>query len=501
MPSHGSRDSRASVVLTPRMKLHYGSQWHGTAQVASPDGAVLGGGESTDVTANLSVFSAAEPAITLDVQAPSAAVLGEDQAGTGTLEYQPEENAVYALLQAIETSDGIIYDFTLPQRSADAGGMVLGDNAQTTLRFPVNPIALDLTQPPTDPQSAVLGLDEFFGGVIGGQVGGIIVKRVLQVIKAPIEHALIDAIRKTEGEPWVGALGSAEIRPIQGFEGWRALLPPGGERRVLLFIHGFTSSLATNYTNQWIGQFAQGYDAVLGYNHPTIWCDPEQNAVELLKLIPDDLRLSVDLLAHSRGGLVARSLVELVEPRAQFNVRRVITNGTPHAGTRLADPERWDRLVSIGMTAASWLAATAGAAVWIPKALELVLKAAAQIVFDLPGIGAMTPSGAFLQKLNASADPASAQAQAQANATYTAISSRFSVFGVPHPAFQQALNAFAVQAFIDAPNDLVVPTESMTMIDKVGSVSMDHQILVGNDHFNYFNDKQVVDFIRAQLVG
>src|SRR5262249_30229075 len=150
------------------------------------------------------------------------------------------------------------------------------------------------------------------------------------------------------------------------------------------------------------------YDAVLSYEHPTISSDPLQNALDLLAMVPEDLHLTVDIVTHSRGGLVSRSLVELCDPGPHLALRRIVTHGPPHNATRLADKERWDRLISLGLTAASWLATAAGAAFWVPKLLEFVIKAAAQGIFELPGIAAMAPGSDFLGKLNAVGDPASA---------------------------------------------------------------------------------------------
>ncbi|HEY3232682.1 MAG TPA: hypothetical protein VGJ87_25860, partial [Roseiflexaceae bacterium] len=287
------------------------------------------------------------------------------------------------------------------------------------------------------------------------------------------------------------------FQPLEGFEAWRALLAPGAERRVLLFIHGFASSTAGSNIGTILPEYAPRYDAILGYEHPTLSSDPLQNARDLLALVPDDLRLAVDIVTHSRGGLVARSLVELLDPAPQLAPRRIITHGTPHNGTRLADKERWDRLISLGLTAASWLATAAGVAFWIPKLLEYILKAAAQGIFALPGVMAMAPSSDFLGKLNAPGDPSLA-----GRVRYAAVASSFSIFNVKQPSFQQAFRALATQAFIDAPNDLVVPTASMNAIDMPGGAPpADLQLKVGVDHFSYFKDQGVVEFIRKQLSG
>jgi hypothetical protein len=190
-------------------------------------------------------------------------------------------------------------------------------------------------------------------------------------------------------------------------------------------------------------------------------------------------------------------LVELCPVAPQVALRRVVMHGTPHNGTRLADKERWDRLVSLFMTAASWLATAAGAAFWVPKVLEFVLKAAAQGIFGLPGIAALAPNSDFLGKLNAPGDPAQA-----GRVRYAAVMSSFSIFNVKHPSFQQAFRALATQAFIDAPNDLVVPTASMNAIDlSAGGLPADQQRKVDVDHFSYFGHPGVVEFLRGQLSG
>src|SRR3712207_5584943 len=88
------------IRLAPRLTLHPGSQWHGRADPLAAS-AVLGDpGAAPDIAGALSLFSAAEPPIELEIH-PGSAVLGGEQAGRGALEYQPDEPAVYALLHAI----------------------------------------------------------------------------------------------------------------------------------------------------------------------------------------------------------------------------------------------------------------------------------------------------------------------------------------------------------------------------------------------------------------
>jgi hypothetical protein len=335
----------------------------------------------------------------------------------------------------------------------------------------------------------VLGFED----VVGGALADVVTKRVLQIVKSPIDSTLLATIRHFEPAPRVLAW-RGEFQPLDGFESWRALLPPGREQRVLLYVHGFASSIAAGGGALLVPQFADHYDAILAYDHPTVGLSPLDNARELLAMIPDDLQLSVDLVAHSRGGLVIRSLVELLDWEPKLRPVRLITAGSPHAGTRLADPERWDRLVSMAMTLGSWLA-SAGGAIWVPKLLEFVLKAAAQGIFSLPGLGAMIPGNEFLQQLNAAGTPG-----LNDSVRYAAVTSSFAIENVTQQGFRQAFTALAVQAFMGEPNDLVVHTASALEIDKPSrAFAPDQQFKTKVDHGSYFQDAEVATFIARQL--
>ena len=269
MAPANSGDAPNNVPLTPRLSVQTSSSW----RVARAGPVVLGDAE-TAVTAPLSLFAPAEPPIAISVQpAPGPAVLGEESAHGATLSYQPAENAVYVLLQEVHTPDGVIYDWTLPNRPARADSpQVLGEeSAPGPLVFPLNPVAGAGVPDPSpqrgDNQSrpAVLGLED----VIGGALADVVMKRVLQVVKSPIDSALLATVRHFEPAPRVLAWRGA-FQPLDGFEAWRALLPPGREQRVLLYVHGFNSSIEAGGGALLVPQFADRYDAILGYDHPTL---------------------------------------------------------------------------------------------------------------------------------------------------------------------------------------------------------------------------------------
>src|SRR4051794_30805426 len=216
-------DAPNNVPLAPRISIQMSPRW----RVARAGPAVLGDEEPASVTAPLSLFTPAEPPVAITVQPskPGPAVLGAEAEPGATLSYQPAENAVYLLLQEVHTADGVIYDWTLPQRPARADRpQVLGEeSAPAALVFPLNPVA-GAGAPDTPPRRggkkpkpAVL----VFEDLVGGALADVVTKRVLQVVKSPIDSALLATIRHFEPAPRVLAWRDA-FQPLDGFESWRA---------------------------------------------------------------------------------------------------------------------------------------------------------------------------------------------------------------------------------------------------------------------------------------
>src|SRR5690606_11458783 len=110
---------------------------------------------------------------------------------------------------------------------------------------------------------------------------------------------------------------------LQGLGG--LALPPGRPARVLLLVHGTFSSTVGSYGalchtawgRSFLGHADAAYDAILGFDHPTLSESPGENAIELLRLLksaPWGEPPRIDAVGYSRGGLVLRSLVEQVLP-------------------------------------------------------------------------------------------------------------------------------------------------------------------------------------------
>jgi pimeloyl-ACP methyl ester carboxylesterase len=464
----------------------------------------------------LTDFVEAEPPVELAVTPPPAAapgvLSGAEQTGeeVGAIEFEPDpgEQAAYALIHEVYTPEGMIFDISLPQRVSPAaapgvlsGGPVLGGSGSERLHFPVRRMNVAST-PPDAPGSAPPGVLGGVGDIVSTLGGEQVVRHILRLVKAPVERTFQQAIAGAEGQPRVVTIEpddkeiSKIATPLLDAEAWRSQFDPAKEHRVLLFIPGFASTVQSGMPRMFIKEFYGRYDGVLGYDHPTISSDPVQNAMELLAQVPDDVKLNVDVLAHSRGGLVARSVAELQPRHPKLNIQRVVTFGTPHGGTVLAQQERWDRLLSIAFTALSWVTVSTGAGATIamvPKVLEVVLRSGSQFFFDLPGVLAMAPESAFLQRLNASSD--------LSGLVYAAVLSNFNPAAMPERSIRDGLVSMAASAFLEQDNDLVVTTESMKSIDLGGGASPLGERIYTSDvsHFGYFSRNDIQNFVGTVL--
>ena len=142
---------------------------------------------------------------------------------------------------------------------------------------------------------------------------------------------------------------------------------------------------------------------VWAYDHHTVSVAPRANARDLLRLVAEAGTgpLVVDVVAHSRGGLVARELAERSRD-TPLTVRSLILAGTPNEGTPLADTQgmvaglnRFGNLLALAPDPVSDIA---GAVV------AIVTQVLGDAVGELPGLTAMAPPAknpSYLGELNA----------------------------------------------------------------------------------------------------
>ncbi|MDQ3914441.1 MAG: hypothetical protein M3323_03785 [Actinomycetota bacterium] len=198
---------------------------------------------------------------------------------------------------------------------------------------------------------------------------------------------------------------------------------------------------------------------VFAFDHPTVSVTPTEN-VKWLAAQLRDAQLTVDVLAHSRGGLVARVLAEHPEeaglPPGALNVRKVVMVGTPNAGTALAHPQHLGELVDTWTNLLELVPDNAVTDV-LAVIVSVVKQLAVGALGGLDGIMSMNPSGSYLSEFlngpNASPFPGPGGA-------YFAVASNF------EPAEGDPLGRFARDRVTDAifekaPNDLVVPHDGV----------------------------------------
>lgn len=304
--------------------------------------------------------------------------------------------------------------------------------------------------------------------------------------------------------------------------------------RVLLFVHGTFSSIVggfgelceTPWGQALLAAARDQYDAVIGYDHRTLSVDPLANAhglYEALCTLNAPTPPTIDIVCHSRGGLVTRALVEKILPTAMWrpHIGRVVFAAAANAGTELARPGNWHALIDLmtnlalaGRRALAWVGAphagiVAGELVDSIGDFVRYLVDAAVAENQVPGLAAMDPDGEFVRGINL-AEPG---APRPVECRYYAIESNFQPVmfdGDRHEPkeFPRRLALMLANGFIDTlmkkvGNDLVVHVESMGSIDEVVGDYIQAVCNYGTNplvyHTNYFVQPKTVDSLAEWL--
>jgi pimeloyl-ACP methyl ester carboxylesterase len=279
---------------------------------------------------------------------------------------------------------------------------------------------------------------------------------------------------------------------------WQAL---SGDR-VLLFIHGTFSRASGAFgalpDDQMARLKARYDDRIIAFDHLSLSQDPTENIEWLVRTIPEGASLDVDVVCHSRGGLVARALAERPDPfpgNRQVRVHSLALVGAVNNGTILADVKHWNDLVDVMSTALN----TVGIAV--SETVDLILSFVRQIAVaaypQIRGLSAMVPGGPFLKAFNAR--PLGA-------ARYLVLASNY------EPADRQLtsyFNDFVKDLIFEGnENDAMVRVDSACGSDLAGEFQAVADRLVlqapaGIEHSRYFGNPEaatrLVDFLEAGL--
>lgn len=265
--------------------------------------------------------------------------------------------------------------------------------------------------------------------------------------------------------------------------------------RLLAFIHGTFSSCRGGFGDlegTSLSPLIQAYRGnVVGFDHWTLSKSPSENAQDFLRGLPTVDGLQVDLVTHSRGGLVARVLTEL---QAQTSVRfnRVVFVGTPNAGTPLAATNHLGMLID-HLTNVFLFLPKFSVVMVVDLILSVVKWLATRVTGALPGLAAQNPSDPFLQQLNSASSIPRAQ--------YAAVAANYE----PEEGLLNRLKDAGADLLMQVDNDLVVPTGSITTLDPGASpppLMADRVYHFDGGkvhHVNYFEQEQTVQFIRQVL--
>ena len=287
-----------------------------------------------------------------------------------------------------------------------------------------------------------------------------------------------------------------------------SLLAPPPERNLLL-LHGTFSSTAAAFGDLARGAFFEALEAVyggrvVGFDHYTLSRTPAENARMLASSLPGEEPFLFDVVAHSRGGLVLRTLVERpaeVGPAAsRVACGRAVLAAVPNLGTPLASAARWDLALS-GWLELFDLLPAAPAPLLGEFVVEALLWFARRVTTALSGLGAMDPGGAEVAAFGRSAVPEA----------YSALAASHRASG---PLALRLLES-GVDRFFGEPHDLVVPTEGAILLDRAsGARIADGRVgffgpggRLGRTqarpvhHLGLFEREEAVAFLAATLGG
>jgi len=345
--------------------------------------------------------------------------------------------------------------------------------------------------------------------------GRVLATRVFEAVAPDAVHAAVQRL-DASFSPGRGLLQLVKRRLVAA--------PPGPHvGRSLVVVHGTFSNAdhfladlqATPHGRDLLGRAAAHYDRVLFFDHATLARGPLLNAVELDRALAGSTH-AVDLICHSRGGLVARWWLETLGTGRRGPCRAVLV-GAPIAGTSLAAGPRLragiDAMTTLGsvIAASGQVLGLAAPFLAAPVGLLRILLSIGGVANRLPIADAALACvpGLFAQSRigNNSELGILRAARAPRALDYFTVASTF------EPAdegwrFWRSFRrttaaALAAEVVFDGPNDLVVDTASMDDFGAASGVRPTAALHFGAGdaihHCGYFRDPRTTAFIADAL--
>jgi len=189
----------------------------------------------------------------------------------------------------------------------------------------------------------------------------------------------------------------------------------------------------------------------LTFDHPTMTATPRENVDWFLESVPEGTKLDLDVLTHSRGGLVARRLVEkqtVLATHRDVSIENLVLTGAPDGGTALGDAKYMGDFVDAYTNLISFFPDTVTVDV-LHCVLEAVKEIAMGTLGHLSGLQSMAPGGTFQTWLNAGPKTPS---------RYFAVAAKYEP---SEPALLNWAKQRLMHTIFRKDNDLVVPTSGV----------------------------------------
>lgn len=426
----------------------------GTARILGPRTAGTRGPEmATDAFDHAFAETRIEESATIELKVSSAPyppaafpMRGPEGADAFELQIPDLGPDVGQVVLSIDEAGALQWHFPLEDDLTVQPSTTRGAAGSKVFRIP-----REIAIPPQAPQVEKRGLVS----MIGRKLLKVLIYPVADAVLGPLTEFAIGKWENHKHDHCIRRYLSGGWLPIKA-DDWTELA--GG--RALLFVHGTFSTteaafggLAPTTLNALAARYA---NRIFAFDHPTLSVGPEDNVRWFFSQLPTGLALDVDIVCHSRGGLVSRCLgggpAQFGIDPARFRVQRLVLAGVPNQGTLLAHPDHMVEFLDRMTSALNIFPDN-----FVTGVLEGILTVIKVIghagLKSLDGLAAMKPGNPFLATLNQSPIP---------GCTVYGVGADFEPCGAGlGAAFCTAADSLVDRIFDNAPNDLVVPTDGM----------------------------------------
>jgi pimeloyl-ACP methyl ester carboxylesterase len=364
--------------------------------------------------------------------------------------------------------------------------------------------------------------------------GPLVLTRAFPVLKP---NKIVEAVGRIDKKlnPALNPSLHARLRPLRKDPSGKFRLDDtdfegtlGG--RTLLFVHGtFSNSKnmlgefeATEPGRRFLDQALNGakpYDNVVFFEHATLAVSPLINALELGRFFAAGSG-QIDVIAHSRGGLVVRWWLEAFGKSLSIlptKPVRAMLVGSPLNGTSLAAPDKLQDVLSLISNIGHFAEVTlrlVGAAnpfTWVAGALVHVVVSATGALAKTPlvdGLVALIPGLCGQSAVNNNHElERLRRGPCAVNPEYYAIRSDFVLDTGSKwkfwAYFAKAATNTAIKTIFTKPNDMVVQTDSMVDLGVPDLALKDAHDFGANSevwHCNYFQQKDTIEYIEKYFI-